>query len=533
MKIDKIEITNYRSIQHLIIEPAYLCALVGENNSGKSNILQAINLMLGELWPSVRQIDDSDIYNKDVNRNIEIKLIFDSGTSYTDATGRAFDIRGFSLTYTHYKRKAGMHSKGDHKIEFICLDASGNEIKVIRKLPVKGSGQRPVPETLYVNSELRDMFPVVFINVNRDLKYHLSGSQWTLFGKLLKEVESSFLSDEARKAEYLKKMAEISNLLRIPIFEEMEKKIEENVKKQTGYKQAKLSFKEPSILAHYKNLELNVKESDSFAEAPALEMGSGIQSAIVIALIQAYKDLQKSGGVLMIEETEVYLHPHTRRFFCNLLKSLADSGNQIFYTTHSVEFLDLSDYQTVTVIRKTSSDGTKAFQPHTLSIELGTKKELKLLTEFDARRNELFFARKVLIVEGQTEKYSLPFAFKLIGIDINEQGISIVDVGGKDNIQFFVEILRAFKIPFVVFHDEDRGANNYTTHHAGESGLNKKIENAVGDEGTVFKADPDFEGIFGLTGHDKIKEARNKIMTITDKSMLPKVILDCLCCFSQ
>ena len=52
------------------------------------------------------------------------------------------------------------------------------------------------------------------------------------------------------------------------------------------------------------------------------------------------------------------------------------------------------------VVRKISEKGTNVFQPVGLQIEPGTKKELKLLTEFDARRNELFFARKVLIVEG-------------------------------------------------------------------------------------------------------------------------------------
>ncbi len=54
MKIKKIQIKNYRSIKELEFEPQSLCALVGENNSGKSNILNAIDLLLGESWPSVK-----------------------------------------------------------------------------------------------------------------------------------------------------------------------------------------------------------------------------------------------------------------------------------------------------------------------------------------------------------------------------------------------------------------------------------------------------------------------------------------------
>lgn len=528
MKISKLEIKNYRSIKYAALEPENLCALVGENNSGKSNILQAIDLVLGESWPSVRQISDEDIYNKDIESDVEIRIWFDEGFVFKDATSRDHEIKGFLFRYSHYKRKSGSHVKGDPKVDFLCIYANGDEVRVIRKLPKSGSGQKPVPEPLYVNSEYRDKFPVVFIGVNRNLKYHLSGSQWTLFGKLLKEIEHEFLSDAQRRDAYVQKMNELSSLLRIPLFEKMENLIEENVKKQTGFDEANLCFKEPSILSHYRNLELNVKESKDFSEAPALEMGSGIQSAIVIALIQAYRELQKSGAILMIEEPEVYLHPHTRRFFYQILSGLAEQENQIFYTTHSVEFLDLSNYQSISIVRKFFNDGTKIFQPRGYQVQAGTKKELKLLTEFDSRRNELFFARKVLVVEGQTEKYSLPFAFKLIGIDINEKGISIIDTGGKENIPFFVEILKAFQIPFVVLHDEDKDANNYLTYHSGTNGLNKKIENVCQDSSIVFKADPDFEGILGLSGRDKIKTAREKVASITDKDHLPSQVLNCI-----
>jgi len=533
MKIKKVEINNYRSIKYAVIEPQCLCAFVGENNSGKSNILYAVDLILGENWPTTRQISDEDIYNKDTRENIEIKIWFDEGFIYTDATGKNFDIKGFLLRYTHYKRKSGRHVKGDPKLEFLCIDENGNEIKVIKKLPKAGSGHRPIQEPLYVNSEYRDKFPVVFIGVNRNLKYHLSGSQWTLFGKLLKEIEREFLSDESRRNDYIKKMDELSILLRIPTFETMEKLIQENVKRQTGFKEAKLGFKEPSILSHYRNLELNVKESDEFPAAPALEMGSGIQSAIVIALIQAYRELQKSGAILMIEEPEVYLHPHTRRFFYQILNELANQNNQIFYTTHSVEFLDLSNYQFISVVRKSPSEGTEIYQPKKYHVSLGTKKELKLLTEFDARRNELFFARRVMLVEGQTEKHSLPFAFKLMGIDINEDGISIIDTGGKENIPFFVEILKAFHIPFVILHDEDRTANNYLSYHNGPTGLNKKIENICNNPAQIFKTDPNYDEILKLGAGNKIKQARERMSTFTDKDQLPDIIRRCIKGFKQ
>ena len=54
MKIARVRIENYRSIKQLDFSPNNYCALIGENNAGKSNILKAINLVLGETWPTDR-----------------------------------------------------------------------------------------------------------------------------------------------------------------------------------------------------------------------------------------------------------------------------------------------------------------------------------------------------------------------------------------------------------------------------------------------------------------------------------------------
>ena len=115
-----------------------------------------------------------------------------------------------------------------------------------------------------------------------------------------------------------------------------------------------------------------------------------------------------------------------------------------------------------------------------------SKEELKLLTQFDAARNELFFARKVLLVEGPTERFSLPYLIATKGIDLDISGISIIDAGGKTNLPFFIKILKGFSIPFVVMYDEDKNAGNYATHHDGANGWNRKIERTVGNPSLVF-----------------------------------------------
>lgn len=284
--------------------------------------------------------------------------------------------------------------------------------------------------------------------------------------------------------------------------------------------QVDIRFSEPNILDHYKNLRLILKETPDYDEFDALEMGSGMQSAIVIALITAYKEIKRSGAILIIEEPEVFLHPHTRRYFYSLLKQLSENGNQVFYSTHSTEFVSLEDYRNICIVRKSYQDGTKVTQAHNLNLADTEQEELKLLTEFDYGRSEIFFAKKVLLVEGATEKYSLPYVFKLMQIDINKEGISIIDSGSKENLLFMIKVLKAFEIPFVVLHDEDKEANNYENYH---KELNAKIENAVGSKDLVFRMDPDFEGIF------KIKNQKRKVLAATKilaswNGEIPKII---------
>lgn len=500
MKISKIRIKNFRSIKDIEVEPNNLCALIGENNVGKSNLLYAIDLVLGEKWPANR-LSENDIYSHDKSLDVQIQIFFDAPIDH-EYYGTILNIYGFDLRYNF-----------NEGTTLLCLDGHGDYVET------------QYGKKLYLNNAIREQIPSVFIGVNRNLEKELSGSQWTLFGKLLKEIEKEFLEDDKRKDQYKTVMKEINRLLRIKSFNRLENIIKEQVKKLTGFINADLRFIEPTILEHYKNLDLVVKESEEFDDFSALDMGAGIQSAIVVALIQAYKELKRSGAILLIEEPEVYLHPHARRYFYSLLKDLAEQGNQIFYTTHSTEFVDLPNYETICIVRKTASLGTKINQTSGLSISEGSKEELKLLTQFDATRNELFFARKVLLVEGPTERFSLPYIFTLKGIeDLNARGVSIIDSGGKENLEFIIKILKDFCIPFVVLHDEDRNAKNYATYHSGVNGLNARIQAAVRDASQVFRMDPDFEGVFGISsGGDKIRKAIERLKNLDEKD-IPKSV---------
>jgi len=87
MKISKLEIKNFRSIKHLVFEPKNLCALIGPNSVGKTNILKALDLVLGEGWTTKAKVARELFY--DIKKPISIEIYFNPSVeySYLDKSG--------------------------------------------------------------------------------------------------------------------------------------------------------------------------------------------------------------------------------------------------------------------------------------------------------------------------------------------------------------------------------------------------------------------------------------------------------------
>jgi predicted ATP-dependent endonuclease of OLD family len=77
VRVKELYIKNFRSIEELDIELQPLCAFIGPNNAGKSNILDALDLVLGETYPTIRAFSERDFRNHDTSQPIEIKATFD------------------------------------------------------------------------------------------------------------------------------------------------------------------------------------------------------------------------------------------------------------------------------------------------------------------------------------------------------------------------------------------------------------------------------------------------------------------------
>src|SRR5262249_1098686 len=137
---------------------------------------------------------------------------------------------------------------------------------------------------------------------------------------------------------------------------------------------------------------------------------------------------------------------------------------------------------------------------------LSDEQRVRLAAEFDHERTEMFFARAVVLVEGQTERQSFPLIFGRLGHDGDALGISIVEAGGKGNLGLVAQILWELSIPHVLVFDSDRGR----PAHLENAELHRLARGSP-----VFELEPDFEGAAHIRGYeDKIFDAWRKFHDI-------------------
>ena len=212
----------------------------------------------------------------------------------------------------------------------------------------------------------------------------------------------------------------------------------------------------------------------------------------LVRAIAALADAPIRGHVILIEEPELYLSPPSQRHLHTQLHRLAGRGrNQVLYSTHSPVFLGVDRLDQLVLVRHDDRTGTTLLQPD----ELPRDQALRLFTELDAERAEIFLSRAVMLVEGRTEKLAFPFVFRALGYDADQEAIAIVDCAGKGNIPLFAEVCNACQIPYVVVHDRDAPRGHHPTE--AEQISNEAIVRAAGKRRTIALV-PDFEGVAGL-----------------------------------
>lgn len=447
-----------------------LNALIGANSAGKSNILKAINLVLGQSYATIKSFTLEDFYNYDINNHINIEIHFENSLNCDR------QVKGFRL-----------YNDGN-TVTYVALDISGSACTYNNGTEKK------------VTNQMRDEVPLLYITLDRQSSQQVRPSQWTMYGKLLGHINSTISSTSNSTF-----VTEVDTTYRNNVFpsvQPVENLLNQYVKEQTGRDlNLNLSVIDPSMIL--KDLRPRIKDVNGF-EVDIDKEGAGIQSAVIIAIARTFASVTGMPLILAIEEPEIFLHPQGCRHFYSILKTLSNSGVQVIYTTHRETFIDIKDYQNIKLISK---DGIKTIVK-SFNGSITNFDEIKAASKFDLEMNEVFFAEKVILVEGSADKIAIKYAFELMGKDIDSYNVSVVECGSISGIKPMIEILNHFDIYCLAVVDEDPG-NVVTANHITD------IKNVLRDPlNDIFIQSPNLEGLLSYVGKFKKETALKNIPTL-------------------
>ncbi len=261
--------------------------------------------------------------------------------------------------------------------------------------------------------------------------------------------------------------------------------------------------------------------------------GHGLQRCFLFALFKAWAATlrrlrqQEDDGTtrraptqslfFAIEEPELFLHPQAQRQMLSSLQELASApDHQVLLCTHSSSFVDMEFPRSICIISKpTPERGTSSLQCCTdLFSGEGAqerKRRFNMAYWFNPDRSELFFARRVVLVEGATEKTLLPFVADRMGAFRHD--VTLVDCGGKFSLSLYIAVLNAFGLRYVVLHDEDPvtvdAADKRYEEQKRTFAENVKIRDAVDPAlGAIHCFEPELERIIGVSS--KAAEKKSK-----------------------
>ena len=191
------------------------------------------------------------------------------------------------------------------------------------------------------------------------------------------------------------------------------------------------------------------------------DCGTGIQSLTIIALHRLLAEIRGINVIFGLEEPETNLHPQAQKELIQSIKSAAENNefSQIICTTHSTVVIDQMLHQQVKLFRKVD-DSLRGFRTEVTELtdnffDVNDLEDYKYRSFHQYRNSEFFFAKFVVIVEGEADAEVIQLLLSKSGYNLDLYGVSFVYLRGVGSLKYAFALLQELKLPHLVIVDKD------------------------------------------------------------------------------
>ncbi|MGD9700326.1 ATP-dependent nuclease [Acinetobacter sp.] len=452
IQIDIVRICGFRGISNIEIALPRVTVLLGQNNSGKTSVIKALQLAIGDYS---RYLSDEDFHiSEDGKRQeaitVDIRLI------------PIADKARASEFPEEWQQELGakIQAEADGK-QYVAIrtTAKPDRVKggyIMERYEMESwpayTGWEKVNFRKKLGKRLESV-PFIPIDAQRDIHTELKEKS-SFVGRVLSSVEY----DDADVAELERMVAEVNKeaIEKSEPLKRLKTHLDDLNQSFEGSGQTELTPFPKKIRDLSKRFSVNFGESDKSSFSMEYH-GMGTRSWASMLTVKAFTELLAKNHeeeaepffpIMAAEEPEAHLHPNAQR---TLYRQLIDVPGQVIISTHSPYIAGLAELHEIKYLNKPEN----SVQVYQLRAEFEDDDLRKLKREVVHSRGELLFSKAIVLSEGETEEQALPELFESYsGKHPFSLGINFVGVNGSGaKYRPFLILAKDLNIPVFIFSD--------------------------------------------------------------------------------